>query len=374
MTRRALLAYAAAMIVAGMAWGWRAPLGWDEQVYYVPAARFFAEALPRVPLDYPMPMPPLALAMQGVVYRFTGSVAILRMLSTAAMIGAVAVFATMLGNSRRDALLLVMFGTFPASLMNAFTLKHHTFVLLCCTGALALRQRQRVGLAAVLLCAAVLTHQIAAAMIATLFVLSLLERRKRDALVIALSALPLAALVVWWRGARPPMHGAAFPAEPVMSGLHPAQILVLLFMAGVWIAPAVGARWKLAGVVLPAAAALVHVAGLMRSEAEVFARLAGPVSSLISAAAAHRYVAAVIVAGALVALGAALDFDRRVDLAVWSAMYALVMLPVPYFFESYYALFVGIAWILLRKALAERPVWFPLAATLAGVGYVIAKA
>ena len=33
--------------------------------YYLPAAQFFAERLPHVPLDYPMPMPPFALVVQG---------------------------------------------------------------------------------------------------------------------------------------------------------------------------------------------------------------------------------------------------------------------------------------------------------------------
>ena len=76
----------------------------------------------------------------------------------------------------------------------------------------------------------------------------------------------------------------------------------------------------------------------------------------------------------MAALGAALYFEKELAFGVWSAMYALLMLAVPYFFESYYALFVAIGWLLLERRIAARPPWFPIAATLAGIGYVIVKA
>lgn len=366
--RRAFLVYAAAMVVAGLAWGWRAPLGSDEQRYYLPAAQFFAER--GLALDYPMPMPPFALVVQGLLYRITESVAVLRGLSTLAAIAAAAIVARSM-----TAPALLMFGTFPAALMNAFSLKHHSIVLLCCVAALALWQRQRIALAALALAIGALTHQITAAMIATLVVLSLFERRYRDAAVVACSALPLAALVLVWGGARPPMHEATFTGEPSMSGLQPAQVLVLLFMAGTWIAPAVWpVRWKAAAVALPFTAIWTHAAGLMRWSDDVYGRLAGPVTTAIAALTRQQFVAAAIVAGALAALGVALYFGRHVQLATWSATYAAVMLAVPYFFESYYALFVAVAWFLLREEIAKRPPWFPIAATLAGIGYVAVKA
>jgi hypothetical protein len=372
-TRRALVVYAVTLLVAGAAWEWQAPLNWDERVYYLPAIRFFAQRLPGVALNYPMPMPPLALIVQGAVYRLSGSVAWLRMLSTLAAIGAAAVFATMLGNTKRDALLLLMCGAFPMALMNAFTLKHHSIVLLCCIGALALFERRRAGAAALLLAAAALTHQIAGAAIATLFVMSMLERRFRDAAMIAASATPLVALVLFWRGVRPPMYAATFTQEPVVTGLQPAQLMVLLFMAGAWIAPAVWVRWRIAALAVPFAAIAVYATGLMRPAA-VFYRLAGPVSSLVAAATGNRYLAGVIGAGALCALGAAAYAEKQTQFRIWSATYGLAMLPVPYFFESYYALFVTMAWVMLRKSIVERPIWFPVAAIAAGVGYVIAKA
>jgi hypothetical protein len=364
MARRALLAYAAAMLVAGMAWGWHAELGWDEQQYYLPAAKFFAAH--GFALDYPMPMPPFALVVQGFVYRMTESVFVLRMLSTLAMIGAVAVVAAM----TRSAWLVLMFGTFPAALMNAFSLKHHAVVLLCCVAALALWQRQRVVPASLVLMLGALTHQFTGAMIGTLVVLSLMERRVRDAAIVALSALPLATLVLYWGGARPPMHEATFTGEPALSGVQPAQLVVLLFMTGTWIAPAVGVRWRIAAAALPFTAFWIHAAGLMKP-ASVYERLAGPVSSLIAAATSGQVLLAAIAVGALAALGVAALRGREV--AIWSALYAVMMLGVPYFFESYYALFVCIGWLLLQKEIEERPPWFPIAATLAGVGYVIAK-
>ena len=370
--RRALVVYAAAMVVAGIAWGWRAPLSWDEQKYYLPGAKYFAERLPNVPLDYPMPMPPFALVVQGIVWRATESVAMLRVLSTAAAIGAAWVIALMLGNARKEALLLLMIATHPAALMNAFTLKHHSLVLLCCVGALALWERKQVALAALVLAIGALTHQITCAMIGTLFVLSLLERRTRDAVVIALSALPLFALIAFWGGARPPMHEATFTGEPSMSGLQPAQIAVLLFMAGAWIAPGLRIRWKVAAIALPFMAVWFYAAGLMHP-ASVYERMAGPVSSLITGVL-RQPLAAAIAAGALAALGVALYFGKHVQLAVWSALYALVMLAVPYFFESYYALFIAVAWVLLRRNVEEMPAWFPVAASLAGVAYVVVKA
>ena len=375
MARRALFGYAVAMLIAGIAWGWRAPLSWDEQQYYLPAAQFFAERLPHVPLDYPMPMPPFALIVQGILYRWTGSVAVLRMLSTLAMIGAVAVFATTgkSGDRSDKAWVVLMFGTFPAALLNAFTLKHHALVLLCCTAAFALWQRRRVVPAATLLAIAALTHQIAGAAVASLVVLSLLERRIRDAVIVAVAALPLAALVLLWGGTRPPMHHETFTSEPAVGGVQPAQILVLLFMAGVWIAPAVGVRLKVAALALPFTAIWMYAVGLMHP-ASVFERLAGPVSSLIAAATRGGALAAAIAAAVVAALGVALYFKKERAFGVWSAMYALLMLGVPYFFESYYALFVAIGWMLLRDRVAARPSWFPVAATLAGIGYVIVKA
>ena len=62
----------------------------------------------------------------------------------------------------------------------------------------------------------------------------------RDAAMIAMAALPLAALVLVWGGGRPPMHHATFTSEPAAGGVQPAQVLALLFMAGAWIAPAAG--------------------------------------------------------------------------------------------------------------------------------------
>src|SRR5215208_3587911 len=112
--RAALLIYAAAMIIAGVAWGWHAPLSSDEQRYYLPAAKYFAERTPNVPLNYPMPMPPFALVLQGIVWRATESVGALRLVSTLAAIGAAWVVASMMGNSRHEALLLLMIGTHPA--------------------------------------------------------------------------------------------------------------------------------------------------------------------------------------------------------------------------------------------------------------------
>ena len=372
MVRRTLFAYAVAMLVVGAAWGWRAPLSWDERQYYVPAARFFAERVPGVPLDYPMPMPPAVLIVQGYLYRWTASVFVLRMLSTVAMIGAVAVFATALRDSRRDAALLLMFGTFPFALLNAFTLKHHAVLLLCCTGAFVLWQRKRVVPAALVLAIAALTHQIAAAAIATLTLLSLMERRGRDAVILAASSLPLAAIVLVWGGARPPMYGATFRNEPSVAGLRPEHVLVLLFMTGVWIAPMVGARLKIAAAALPFTAAAMYYAELM-APSEIYQRLAGPVSSTIAAATRHHVLAAAVAAGAIAAWGVAAHLQRQPAFLIWSLSYGVLMLAVPYFFESYYALFVAVAWLLLRERIAARPPWIPIAATLAGIIYAAVK-
>jgi hypothetical protein len=266
-----------------------------------------------------------------------------------------------------------MFGTFPAALMNAFTLKHHSLVLLCCVGAYTAWQRKNITGAAALLAVGALTHQITVAMIGTLLVLCLFERRVRDAVVLSLAGIPLAALVIVWGGLRPSMHEATFTGEPSLSGVQAAQLLVILFMAGTWIAPALPLRWKVAAAATPFTAAGVYAAGLMRPSASVYARLAGPVSSLIAAMTRGHVLAASIVAGVLAALGVTLYLKNRTPFLVWSAMYSLVMMAVPYFFESYYALFVGMAWLILGDELSQRPRWFPLAASLAGVGYVIAK-
>ncbi len=378
--RRAFILYAVALAVIGAMWRWRAPLTWDEQQYYEPAARYFAERLPSIPLDYPMPMPPFALVVQGIVYRLTGSVAMLRMLSTAAAIAAAAVVASLLRttSSRAAGWLVLMFGTLPPAMVNAFTLKHHAFALLCCAGAFALWEKRRVFLVALVLAAGALTHQIAIAAIGTLVVLALLERRFRDAAIVALSALPLAALVLLWGGARPPLYDAAFPSEPHVAGLHPQQLLVLLFMAGAWIAPAVGVRVRVAAAALPFTAIAMYATRLLQPvSASVYDRIAGPLASAIAAGVSGNAILAAGLGGALAALGIATCVTTAVGsrmFRIWSAMYAMAMLAVPYFFESYYALFVAVSWLLLREHLALRREWFPILATSAGVAYFVLRA
>jgi hypothetical protein len=365
-----LLIYAGALIALGLWRGWAAPLSWDEQKYYLPAIEYMAARLPSIPLDYPMPMPPFGLVLQAIVYRLTESVMVLRILSTAAMIAVVAI-ASRLMHAEKP-FILVMIGCFPAALLNAFTLKHHSLTLLLCMGALLLWERRRSSRAAILLSLAVLTHQIAVAMIGTLVLLTWSQKRWRDAVILATSALPLTTLMIFWGGLRPPAHHATFTSEPAITGLHAEQVLLLLFVAGAWLAPTINFKWKTFLCALPLAYVFVTLSGVLPAE-NVYDGFAGPLSSVITALALKSSVLAAVSAAVFVAFGATVCLRRNVPFVIWSVTYALLMLSVPYFFESYYAVYVTVGWILLRQEIASNGRWFPPIAIAAGFGYAVVK-
>lgn len=362
--------YAALVSVIGLSGAWTAPLSWDESRYYLPAARFFAERFPMIPIDYPMPMPPLPLALQGALFSVTGSVAALRIVSSIAAIGFVALFASIAGSHRWAAVAALALGCFPVALSNAFTMKHHTLLLLLMMAGLAQWNRGRVQSAAVLLGAAVLTHQIAAALIGTLVIAVLRERKFRDAMILSLSVVPLAVLFVAWRGARPPMYDLAFANEPRV-GLHPSQILVLLVMAGVWLAPTVSLRPRVALAASILILPLMHVSGLLQ-DGTIYERLAGPVSTGLQTVDGGFYVPRLVGASLLAGLGVNAFAEFEYPAQVWAIMYGLAMMFVPYFFESYYAAFIIVGWVFLHRRLAAR-VGFPVAVILAGLAYLLLK-
>lgn len=360
--------YVVIVVALGLLGAWTGPLTWDESRYYKPAVEYFAERFPSVPLDYPMPMPPLPLMVQGCIFRVTGSLLILRLFSSLAAIAAVAVAATVVRASRSGVLLVVMIGSFPSILANAFTLKHYTLLLLLLVGATVQWIRGRVVFTTLLLAAACLTHQIAAALVLAFVSDALLSRRFRDSLLIASAAAPLVLLVLSWGAMRPPMYGAAFSSEPSVGSVHAAQFLVLLVVAGVWLAPGLRLRPITASLLFPVAAALIHFSSLMR-DGSVYERLAGPISSAISLVGGRNYPLMVTLAGLAVACGLTIGHERNRMIALWVLAYGGVMIFVPYFFESYYAMFVAISWTFLRDRFSARHWFFPLAVILAGVVY-----
>jgi 4-amino-4-deoxy-L-arabinose transferase-like glycosyltransferase len=101
--------YALALLIAGAAGLWRAPLTTDEAWYYDRAIRFFAGRLPHVPLDYPAPSPPLGFVLQSILFRVSGgSIAAVRALSTLAAITTVILIGRALKDQARGPLIAWM--------------------------------------------------------------------------------------------------------------------------------------------------------------------------------------------------------------------------------------------------------------------------
>ncbi|MBV8516516.1 MAG: hypothetical protein JO197_03840 [Acidobacteria bacterium] len=381
----AAAAYAAVLLALGALHYWRAPLGFDEAHFYAPAVDYFAARLPHVPLDYPMPMPPLGLLIQGSLARLGASVAMLRALTTLAAVGIVCVTAALLAerDSWRAALLVVMSGCYPPLLANAFSLKHHEIAIVLMAVAYLCAQRGRRWTAVLILAAAAIIHQAAAAMAIALALRALLRRMPREMVLYGLSLVPLAALVLYWRGAVPPAFTAAAIGRPVQ-GLNPRAPLGLLVMAGVWIVPLLRVPWKRAltttAIAVPFTAVWTYATRLMDRTATINDYLAGPVATLI--AASHSYAFAIAAAALLAAFGATLFTTPRNDeideLRVWTVAAAGPVVAMSVTYELYFAPFVTIAWLILRRSIvasrSRMMVAYELLVIAAAFAFLIAKA
>ena len=363
-----------ALVIAGAARLWQAPMSWDERVYYEPAIRFFAERVPRVPLDYPAPSPPLAFVLQGVMYRMTGSFAAVRALSTFAAIAVLLILAAWVGNRPRGSLIVLMTAAFAPMSVYAFSLKQHWFTLLGLACGFVLWKRERHWAAAVALLIAVGTNQLAVA-----FILMIIARQLiRHAPVIAY-ALPLVALgmlVLYWQGPQPAMFRVA-GATNQPAFLRPVwpQLLLLAFVCGGWIIPFFESWWRRAVWMLPVAliaAPLLRLSGVMAIPPEqggrIYERAVGPLLDTIRFVARTEIVAIAITA-IVIAIGCSiflLQQDEDVaTVRVYAATWGVTMLPVPFLFESYYAFFVVGSWIVLSRRLSESRS-FPVAVAQIG--------
>lgn len=384
-TRAVCAAYAGALLIAGAAGLWRSPLTYDERQYYEPAIRFFAERLPSVPLNYRAPSPPFAFVLQAIVYRLSGgSVACVRALATVSAIAAVMIVAGALADRPRAAVVALMIGTFPQMLVYAFSLKHHWMTVLFVIAGYALWQRRRDAASSAVLLCAVLTSQIAAAFVLALVGRQFAARRRLVPYLVPLAAL--AALAAWWHGLQPPMYRVGGNVgQPELLHHYWPQILLLLFVAGIWIVPMIGGHWRRIAAVLllaPLAAFLLQQSRIMivrpDPDPAFFERATGPMLGLIRAAAGTGF-ASLVMAAIAVSIGCALFVMRRDDdvalAQTYAGAYALVMLPVPFFFESYYAVFVLGSWMILGHRMAESRSRLSLAANLAailiGTGYAV---
>jgi len=371
-----LATFAAVMLAGGALRAWHAPLAYDEQHFYLPAIRAAAQQMPAMTLDYELPSPPLMLIVQAAVWRTTGSVALLRLLATLALIGAVFIAARIAAPVTRTALLLVlMVGTFPPVLLNAFSLKQHAFTLLFLLAALLSWKRERPALMALFLACGMLTNQLAAALGITLGLIALHRRQWVALSAIVCSALPLGLLVIRWRGAQPPAFGRAFPEVPT-TPFNPAQLLLMLVMLGFWIAPLVaGVRaWWVWLLATPMCAALLHFSGIVRpGGSNIYVTIVGPVMNTIRAVM-HSYGATLAVAALLAAAGF-LFFTETVSLEgrLYAAVCALLLLRVPYFFESYYALVICVLWPLISDSIRPRRELIQCLYIGCGVAYATVK-
>jgi len=376
----AALGASALLLAAGAALLWRAPLGFDETRYYEPAITFFAERLPAVPLDYPAPAPPLGFLLQGIVFRLTGSLAAVRSLCTLAACGTLFVLARWLGDRPRAHWVVLSFATFPPMISYAFSLKQHWITVLFLVCGLLAWRREKHAAAGLLLALAASTNQLVAA--CALMVLLEQVRRRRHVLAYTAPLLALGAYVLAWRGFQPPSYAVAgFDVSPGLGRFYAPQLLVLLLEIGVWIVPALPSWWRRAVWLLPAVPVLTWA--FVRSrimvvdpQPELFFRHAvGPILSILrQLVGTHGLsVAAVSV---LAAAGLALFLFRRdadlEDVQVYAATTALVMLLVPFLFESYYVFFVLGAWTLLARRMADSCEPSLLVARLAGIAVGLA--
>jgi hypothetical protein len=263
-------------------------------------------------------------------------------------------------------------------------LKHHAFAIALMALAYAAAERKRRWTAVLLLAAGTLIHQAVAAMSVALALRALLRRAPREAVIFATSLVPLAALVLYWRGAVPPAFTAAAVGRPVQ-GLNPRAPLALLIVAGVWIVPLLRVPWKRAltttAVAAPFTAIWLKVSRLLDRTATINDYLAGPVGSLITSVV--KPYPLMIGAGALIAaFGATLFMTRRTDeideVRLWCVPCVAMLLAYPVNFELYYAPFVTIAWLLLRRSIVasrSRALFaYQLLVILAAVAFLIAKA
>lgn len=391
--------YAAGVVVIGFCARWTAKLTFDEETFYAPAIAFFAERLPAVPLNYPMPFPPAGIYLQAVLWQVLPSFALLRAATSAAAIAMVLVVAHLLRgqSSLRAALLVLMVGTLPTFFLSAFLLKLHALAILCNVAAVALWERRRTGWAAVALTAGMAVQQTTAATAAMLIVLTMLRdggasrpAAIRRAFALGLSFIPIGILFALWGGFRPPMYEEVFRENAGAGPLYARQLVVLLLMVGVWVAPVIGSLRSLimlAAASFPFALLFTHVSGLMKPGAPFMIQIAGPVSSSIEALGGQMYGARLSGAALLVAFGIAtlivslldrtLDPVRLWSLTVWTGIFGCMMLIVPYLFESYYALYVIVGWLIVRWRLLSDPartiVVFQALAVVAGLGFVLLK-
>ena len=363
--RYVLPIYAAVLVAIGLTNAWSAPLAWDEKTFYLPAIETMAAQLPHVSLQYALPQPPVMLVVQAALWRAWPSVAFLRAMATLAFIATIFIIARIvMPRNATTVLLVAMTATFPAMLANAYSLKQHTFTFLFLAAALLAWTRGRTARAAIFLALATLTNQLALAFGATLGILALSrlwrERSRAalgDTLLLGAALLPFAALVIVWHGVQPPAFIATFPdvAPPRTS---PPQLMFALLMIGFWLEPLV-AVWRRAvilGLLLtPVCSLFIHWSGIVEPfGAKLDGRAAGPIMSVIRALT-PIYTVWVIAAGLLAAAGVLFFSDAT---SIKARLYVLIcvaaLLRVPFYFESYYALVICVAWLLLADVIAER--------------------
>jgi hypothetical protein len=382
--RAALIVYATVVFGVGTFGAWQAPLSFDERRFYFPAIQSLGRELPHVPVNYALPQPPAMLVIQAVVWRVTGSVALIRALSSIAVIAAVFLAGAIVARSDLPSVLLVlMVGTFPTIFLNAWSLKQHAFTLAFLLAAVLAWKRRRIGWVAVFLALATLTNQLSLALAATFGIVALVRfvrDRSRDAfidvVVTGCSVIPLFALVLAWHGVQPPLFAAAFPEVPG-SRFNPAQVLLALIMMGFWIAPLIvqPRRWWPLLVLVPLCAILLFASGLLLPVGnDIYAGAVGPVTNVIRSVT-HAYAVTIAATALLAALGVLFFRDvRGTEAWLYIVLCVVALTRVPYYFESYYALVVCVVWPLAADdVIAKRRLAVQSAYILAGATYAIVK-
>jgi len=388
-------AYVAVLVLLGY-WYWPAPLAFDESMYYLPAIRSFAAALPHVTVDdYRMPNPPAALITQAIVFQLTrGNIAATRMVSSAA----VAIIAALLlaipacrDKTRLESSIAAAYVLLSPTLLNdAFILKHHTFSICGLVGGIwCLRYTEaktRYVLASLFFSIAVLTSQVAVPFLGFLLLIESVPfaRRRFRApharIVVAMVPLALLGLLfAVWGGAEPPSYRTVL-LQSRIGHFNFRQVILCLYVLGLWFLPLrshLNRRLLLQVVyVLPVACAAVYWTAVVDPHGNFDDRIVGPITTLLHVVTGEHYPLLLLLFSVPVAVGITFLIEE-VTGDLWHgpipyiAVFMAFMILVPYLFESYYVYLVvpWLVWDWERFTAGMRAVHFRVfALAICGMG------
>ncbi len=365
----------AAMLSAGIL---VRPLSFDEQNHYVPVLSYFYEALPQMPLTgYVFPAPPLGTYIQAIFFSLTGeNVYTVRFLSfLSLLLFGCTVFA--IRRKDEDKLFLTLFTltllTFPFLIIHAFTLRQHCLAILFIAASMLLRGEEhpprawRVYGESLLLCAAVMVHQIVLAYALSLFCVRCFfangvtcSERARRSLPSLLPVVVVVFFLILWGGTTPPDYQTVaygvYGESTAIFTFRLKQLVLLFLTLGVWFLPLYRvsrSSWGKYALAYVAAFFLVYLSGGYSPKNTFVQSIVGPVSNVSRTLAGDSQLLRVVFVSVPVGIGVSLFFQllteaRKVLLfLIYTLIYFVFMCAVPSYFESYYLYYIIVSYLLL---------------------------